>query len=226
MDDFSKYVQDKRDLYEAVQRNGWYVPSLKSNACNEKFLKKVFLGKTWCPKYEDIKILPCPRPPPKTVLYEKFKTIMNTKKFPIGFDDKHLPDAKWLLTVIATLNPGDEIFKKSYVPPPKESKISQIEAIEIPEHFLKDLPPSRKKVKRRGLMMVGEGLQQQKLVAMKEKVKALNIKILLAQGDQEEQKVRSQRNEKSPVISKRQQQLLSQNAANESKISAHSQHQP
>ena len=62
----------------------------------------------------------------RSSLYEKFKTIMNTKKFPIAFDDKHLPDAKWLHAVISTLTPGDEIFKKSYVPPPKESKISQI----------------------------------------------------------------------------------------------------
>lgn len=103
-------MQDKRDLYEAVQRNGWYVPSYKSNACNEKYLKKVLLGKVYCPKYEDIKMLPCPRPPSKTVLYEKFKAIMASKKFTIAFDDKHLPDAKWLLAVIATLNPTDEIF--------------------------------------------------------------------------------------------------------------------
>ena len=80
------------------------------NACNEKYLKKVLLGKVYCPKYEDIKMLPCPRPPSKTVLYEKFKAIMPSKKFTIAFDEKHLPDAKWLLAVIATLNPTNEIF--------------------------------------------------------------------------------------------------------------------
>jgi hypothetical protein len=72
VDEFYKFVHNKSDLYEAVERNGWYLPKRKSNACTEEFLKKVLMGKTWCPKYEDIRIRPCPRPPSKKILYEKF----------------------------------------------------------------------------------------------------------------------------------------------------------
>ena len=114
----------------------------------------------FCPKYERIKLLPCPRPPGKKILFEKFMAYMRHKKFDPGFDEDKQPDAKWLLTCLSTFTPDDEIFKKSYVPPVKESKLSQIEAIELPSSFLKDLPLTKRKVKRRGLHMFGEGLQK------------------------------------------------------------------
>ena len=30
VEDFSKYIQNKRDLYEACERNGFYLPRLKT----------------------------------------------------------------------------------------------------------------------------------------------------------------------------------------------------
>ena len=35
----------------------------------------------------------------------------------IGFDDKHFPDKRWLLDVIATFAPDLDIFRKDYLPP-------------------------------------------------------------------------------------------------------------
>jgi hypothetical protein len=163
VDEVSKFVQDKHSLYEAVQRNGYYLPSSKSTVCTEQYLTKVLSGKVFCPKYEQIKLKPCPRPPYKQVLFEKFMAFMRHKKLDPGFEGDRQPDVKWLLTVLSTVTPDDDIFKKSYVPPARESKLSQIEAIELPASFLKDLPETKRKVKRRALQMIGEGLQKQKL---------------------------------------------------------------
>ena len=94
------------------------------------------MGKTWCPQYEDIRIRPCPRPPSKKILYEKFQKLMTTKKYECYFEDDKPPDSKWLVAVISTLHQDDEIFGKGYVPPPRENKLSEIKAIELPENFL------------------------------------------------------------------------------------------
>ena len=110
-----------------------------------------------------------------------------------GFDEDKQPDAKWLLTCLSTFTPDDDIFKKSYVPPVKESKLSQIEAIELPSSFLKDLPLTKRKVKRRSLHMFGEGLQKQKLSAMKERYRALGLKVIVVQADHEEKEEAKQK---------------------------------
>jgi hypothetical protein len=34
-----------------------------------------------------------------------------------------MPDKQWLLNFIATLTPQDEILKKNYLPPVKETKL-------------------------------------------------------------------------------------------------------
>jgi hypothetical protein len=83
---------------------------------------------------------------------------MTTKKYDCYFEDYKPPDSKWLVAVISTLQPNDEIFGKGYVPPPRENKLSEIKAIELPENFLSGLPPSKTKNKRRGLKITGEGL--------------------------------------------------------------------
>ena len=60
----------------------------------------------------------------------------------IGFDEKHFPDKRWLLDVIATYAPGADIFKKDYLPPVKASKLSEIKSIEVPLEFIRGLPLS------------------------------------------------------------------------------------
>ena len=34
----------------------------------------------------------------------------------LGIDKSHLPERKWMLIALSTLNPNHEIFKKNYVP--------------------------------------------------------------------------------------------------------------
>ena len=86
----------------------------------------------------------------------------------VGVDrEKHIPDKRWLLDVLATYVPGDEIFKKNYNPPERASKLSEIKTIEVPVDFMKDLPFSRRKSRRKGLRIQKEGLRTQKKLRFK-----------------------------------------------------------
>jgi hypothetical protein len=159
VDEFSKLIQNRRDLYEAVLRNDWYLPKFKTSMITESYLRNVLTGKTFCPKYSDIKLRPCPRPPNKDLLLKKFlKIALDSGWQSIGIDDKHIPDKRWLLDLVSTFTPDDEIFKKNYMPPAKKNKLSEIKAIELPEMFLKDLPNSIRKSKRKGLRLAKDGI--------------------------------------------------------------------
>ena len=100
-------------------------------------------------------MLPCPRPPNTSVLLEKFWAYVDAKQLNMqGIDrERHIPDKRWLLDVLATFTPQNEIFKKSYQPPERASKLSEIKSIEMPVDFLKDLPLSKRKSRRKGLRL-------------------------------------------------------------------------
>ena len=69
-----------------------------------------------CPTYAEIRMKACPRPPTKVELINKVKNIaFKNGKQEIGIIEKRTPDKNWL-----TYNPSDEIFDKSYMPPPKK----------------------------------------------------------------------------------------------------------
>jgi hypothetical protein len=71
-------------------------------------MRNVITDKAFCPKYADIKMLPCPRPQNKEVLFKKFLEICVTHNFvQTGVDDKHQPDKRWLMDVVSTFKPDD-----------------------------------------------------------------------------------------------------------------------
>ena len=68
---FSQYVMSLDDLYEMAQRNGYFLPKRSSSAINELMLFNVLQGNYWCPKYKDVRMLPCVKPPLNEILMEK-----------------------------------------------------------------------------------------------------------------------------------------------------------
>ena len=56
--------------------NEWYLPRFKTSMITELYLRNVLTGKTYCPKFSDVKLRPCPRPPSKEVLLKKFLKIV------------------------------------------------------------------------------------------------------------------------------------------------------
>ena len=99
----------------------------------------------------------------------------------VGFDDKHFPDKRWLLDVIATFASDAAIFAKDYLPPVKASKLSEIKSIEVPTDFIRGLPMSQRKNRRKGLRLQKEGLRAQK----KEHFKMMSKKYAHALLDEE-----------------------------------------
>jgi hypothetical protein len=125
----------------------------------EEYMRNVFTGKAYCPKYSEIKMLPCPRPPTVDVLLKKFHRICKDQNLVlVGVDESHMPDKQWLLNFIATLTFQDEIFKKNYLPPVKETKLSELKTINLPANFFQDLPQSTRRSRRKGLRIQKEGI--------------------------------------------------------------------
>ena len=121
---FSEYVMSIADLYETAVRNGFYMPKLSSSAVNETMLFNVLQEKYWCPRTEDIRMKPIVKAPLKEVILLKLMQVCTVRKLNVAWiDDKHLPDKVWLVNVIATLDPANEMFKKDYVAPSIRKKL-------------------------------------------------------------------------------------------------------
>ena len=178
---FAQKVRSKADLYEALVRNGYYLPKLKSSMVSEHYLVNVMDKTYWCPRAEDIRVRMCPRQPHKDVLIEKFRKLMRDNDLKHGMQAEKLPDKDWLIAVIATLNPEDEIFKKDYLPPARKNAIEEQKTIRVPNGFFEGLPDSKSKVKRKALHIIGEGRAQQKIKYLKAMQAELNGQLALEQ---------------------------------------------
>ena len=79
---------------------------------------------------------PCVKAPLKEVLVSKLTALCARHGHNIAWvDDQHAPDKDWLVAVIATLNPQDEIFRKDYVPPPVRRRLQDVETIVLPNEI-------------------------------------------------------------------------------------------
>jgi hypothetical protein len=160
-------------------RNRYYLPKKSSSAINENMLFNVLNGQYWCPKYDEIKMLPCVKAPIKEVLNDKLQALCQAKGFNIGWIEfKTMPDKDWYVAVIATLNPEDEIFKKDYLAPPIRKRLQDIETIVLPNEVFEGLPKTKSKLKARRLKIVSEAFESEKASRLKEVRKHLDEEIL------------------------------------------------
>jgi len=97
---------------------------------NKAYLQNVLRKKFWVPHQNDVRIRNCPKPPPALVLVEKLLRQTDRMNVETGIvvAKRNLPNVEWMLLVLATLTPNDEIFGKSYMPPQKVRKDSIAEA--------------------------------------------------------------------------------------------------
>ena len=72
---FSEFVMSMDDLYDMALRNGFYLPKRKSAAINEIMLFNILQGHYWCPKFQEIRLQSCLKPPMKEVLFSKILEI-------------------------------------------------------------------------------------------------------------------------------------------------------
>ena len=176
---FSEIVMDVHDLYNLALRNGYFLPSATCSAVNEHMLLNVLQKTYWCPKYEEIRMKPCPRPPTKEVLLDKLQDVCVILNHNAAWiDDKHTPDRQWLVSVLATFKPEDEIFKKGYVAPPVRKRLQDIETIVLPTELFADMPKSTSKAKARRLKVMSEAFAMEKTSRLKKMRADLNNMIL------------------------------------------------
>ena len=162
---FSKLIRGVDDLYNAALRNGYFLPKQSSSAINEVTLVNILNKEYWCPKTDEIRIKNCVKAPVKETLFGKLETLCFNKKFNISWMDmekNQLPDKKWMVDVIATLNPDDEIFKKDYVAPPIRKRLRDIETIVLPNEIFEGLPQSTSKLKARRMKIMSEAFAAEK----------------------------------------------------------------
>ena len=152
--DVADKIKSKADLYEAALRNGYFLPKFKCSIITEDYIYGVLTGTVLCPKYKDIRLLPCPKPPDKETLISYAQEAVSEHSKSLGIDAFHTPDKSWLLAIISTFDPGCDIFKKSYVPAPRVEKIEDKAKVALPADFLEGLPASRRKTKVKRLSIL------------------------------------------------------------------------
>jgi len=177
---FSEYVMGIDDLYDMTLRNGFFLPKKTSTAVNEVMLYNVLQGNYWCLKYKDLKLQPCVKPPVKETLVQKIQTLCKKNNLNIAWiDDKHLPNKEWMVSVVSTLNPDDEIFKKDYVAPPVRKRLRDIETIVLPNELFENLPKSSSKLKKRRLKIMSEAFAAEKASKLKEMQKDIYEELVI-----------------------------------------------
>ena len=56
----------------------------------------------------------CPKPPTKLDLAQMLEGEAQKQSLHLGMDKTHMPDLRWMMLALATLNPRHKIFDKSY----------------------------------------------------------------------------------------------------------------
>lgn len=115
-----------------MQRNGFYLPARKASIITEDYLIGVMEGSLHCPRVDHVRLRNCPRPPLKRVILNKVLKALHEKGLEKnGIDADHVPDKKWLLDVLSTHKPDDEVFSKDYYPPAREKNVEEVKTVDV-----------------------------------------------------------------------------------------------
>ena len=116
------------DFYEAMVRNSFYLAAIKSNFMTLRYLKQVRSKTFYVPKYEEVRLRACPRPPDKKEIAKELIIAGGKlgKNFGIEVDGA-LPDTAWLLACLSTLDSKHKFFAKDYYPAIKAKEGQQID---------------------------------------------------------------------------------------------------
>ena len=136
--------------YQIVVLNGLYLPAQSCNWFTKKVMLAMVAGEVFCPRFDEVLIRGCPKPPLKIHVFDQvnqeIKKQFGPKKMLVATNPGRLPDLKWLLDCLSTLNPNHKFFAKSFNPNQKEDhalykQYGQLIAHSIlDDPFFKDLP--------------------------------------------------------------------------------------
>ena len=139
--------------YNATLKNGYVLPARGSPCITNEYLDKVRAGTFFVPhlegKHPHSKVVyknPV-NPPVKMKLFEILLTAANAKGLTLGFDQFKLPDRRWLVTAIGTLQPNHLIFHKDYKPEVKQKLACESLMVDNSDGFFTGLPIDYRKSK-------------------------------------------------------------------------------
>jgi hypothetical protein len=115
-------LRNKEAFYELMLREGYFLPKLSSKFVNQKVLQLIRDKKIFSVFQRQVVFRICVAPPAKQALLAKFHQYLAAINAVSGIEEKkeNYPDKEYLILMIATLSQGeDEIFTKTYVPPPR-----------------------------------------------------------------------------------------------------------
>ena len=121
MSDNTFAVRNKAHLRDIVVRDGYYLPT--DSFADVDYLYGIIAGERWAPRYKEMKMRPCPRPPLKSELVSAVQAKLELLGLPpLVVDEDKLPDTPFLLAALATLDENHRFFSRSYMPPPRPKK--------------------------------------------------------------------------------------------------------
>ena len=158
----------KEERFEANVRNGFYMWHFNSSINTVKNIQEAKEGKLYVPRYEEVRLRPCPKPPLKSFVIKAVQEELEKKEqwrleLLEQVDNGTLETTEeemqflQLLDVLSTLNPDHRYFHRSYYPSDEElggrgakSKKVPVEEEDpflagLPEHISKKKMQSSKK---------------------------------------------------------------------------------
>ena len=110
-------INDKKTYHEAVQRNGFVMPNIRARICTIEYFEGVRKGLIYAPRFTDLILRPCPRPPSKLQAQEALVKVLEDGIPQIESEAERLKyinllqllkipgqvDLNWTLSVISTL---------------------------------------------------------------------------------------------------------------------------
>ena len=138
----------KEERFEANVRNGFYMWHFNSSINTVKNIQEAKEGKLYVPRYEEVRLRPCPKPPLKSFVIKAVQEELEKKEqwrlelleqvdngtletteeemqflqrvYQLNITHTHQPNIEWLLDVLSTLNPDHRYFHRSYYPSDEE----------------------------------------------------------------------------------------------------------
>ena len=98
----------------------------------------IAMGDVYCPKYGEINLKPCPRPPQKQVMMDMINQIIKTRygsSKVLPQQKSRLPEGSWLVQVINVLDPNSKLFEKDYAPQKSFDNMIPIKFEALPNNF-------------------------------------------------------------------------------------------
>jgi hypothetical protein len=76
-DESKKFIREKKDFHNALERNGYVCPDIDSKFTNGDVLLAIKDKKMYCPRYEDFKRRPCPEPPTEVYIRDELVNLIS-----------------------------------------------------------------------------------------------------------------------------------------------------